>query len=188
MPNYFKEIGYRDNGLIETDEHKEEAERLKGGPYRPQKRNEFIPVEDLRSRGLSPEEELIAKEERKTNEGQYSEIDDDKDAADEKQGESSEWRGDYPDGQSGGIYNDNNAKDEEALTESPRQEREAENTPKKEPINPQQAAGWDAKKYNPNYWSHGKRGRKREWPKSLKARKRFNEIEKESLEKAKKME
>lgn len=205
MPKYFN--GLRTEGGIfgnEADnwnnEHKDEEERLKGGHYRPQKKNEFIPVEDLQSRGLSPEEELIAKEEGKMD-------------AHEKETELNEDPGNEISGQGRNEDNSNNAlegadnainleeesvddvinlnegKDEE-LMQSDRRDQEVESLPKTGSINPQQAAGWDARKYNPKYWAHGKRGGKRkgEWPKSLKARERFNKIERESLEKAKEIE
>lgn len=192
MPKYFNGL-ITEGGIFENEtdnwnnEHKDEEERLKGGHYRPQKNNEFIPVEDLRSRGLNPEEELISKEEGETDEHKKE-----MEFNEEPGNEASEWEWHEDDQNSAleGVDNAINLKEEkvEELAQPARRDQEVESLPKKEPINPQQAAGWDAKKYNPKYWAHGKRGRKREWPKSLKARKRFNEIKTESLEKAKEME
>lgn len=189
MPKYFN--GLRTEGGIfgnEADnwnnEHQEEAERLKGGTYRLQKKNEFIPVEDIQSRRLNPEEELIAKEESKKDEDEEENLTKETD----KEKGMELWP-EYPVDDQKSVHGGEDEKSSEEYSVKLSQlQQKYEDLPKKEPINPEQSAGWDAKKYNPNYWAHGKRGRKREWPKSLKARERFNEIERKSLEKAKEIE
>lgn len=189
MPKYFN--GLRaENGVFENEtdnwnnEHKEEEERLKGGAYRLQKKNEFIPVEDLRSRGLNPEEESIAKEEGETDEykerAELSEAPSNEILEQEQHEDNSNSAFEGVDE----VIDLGEDKVEE-LAQPARRHPEVENLPKTEKLNIKLTTGpKQIPNRSPLYFSHGKRGRKREWPKSLKVRKRFNEIERESFEKA----